>query len=230
MARVATVAALWPIPDRMRGWNWQGLVALPGVDTRATEAALDWWMNARGFHDTDDGSTTGLYLCGDFGRCKTGIGVSLLRDAMLAYGRPAAYVRTVKLFEAMRATNRGDGAEAQIARQRVEGARTVDVLLLDDLAAERPTGYVLEQLAAFIEDRRERGDAVRTIITCNLALDDLADALLEAPGLSTLDQYNIGRIIERIAESYTEIAVEGNNQRPNWRRGTRGEEGSSRGR
>jgi DNA replication protein DnaC len=105
-------------------------------------------------------SVGGVILTGEVGSGKTHTAVALAREMFLA-GRSVEMWATVDLLDALRPE--GD--------ETVKSLASVDVLLLDDVGAERPTEWVSERMYALINRRwlYERP----TICTTNLELDEL---------------------------------------------------------
>jgi DNA replication protein DnaC len=90
-------------------------------------------------------------------------------------------------------------------------AMTVPVLALDDLGAERPTSWAVEQLARLVDARYTR--LVPTVVTSNLEPDALLRHL-SADG----DPTNGQRIISRLCEHAVQLRIDA----PDRRRGRRG--------
>ena len=90
-------------------------------------------------------------------------------NALLAVGRAPVYVVAVDLLDylkaAMHSRQNGDDADDSM-EQRMEQARTCEVLLLDDLAAEKETDWSRERFYALL-DYRYRHE-LPTVIASNL--------------------------------------------------------------
>jgi DNA replication protein DnaC len=177
----------------------QSLDTFPGDDPDALRAARDWIDRWRA------GERRNLWLSGPLGLGKTGIAWGIVRE--LALTEVDAYMdadeefrgygpRPVSLFVIWRdlladlrdAIALGGDAAASL----FDRARTVPVLALDDLGAERPTAYALEQLANLVEHRYQR--RVPTVVTSNYGTRDLAARLgQEDPLLGE-------RIVDRLLE------------------------------
>lgn len=160
----------------------QSLETFPADDADALHAALAWIDGWRA------GERRNLWLSGPLGLGKTGLAWGIVRE--LALTEVEAYMaaseefrgygpRSVSLFVIWRdllsdlrdAIALGGDAAASL----FDRARTVPVLALDDLGAERPTAYALEQLSNLVEHRYQR--KIPTVVTSNYGTRDLAARL-----------------------------------------------------
>ena len=148
--RVARLSAAANLPDTARDWDMDraAVGARPGF-----EMARYWQY-----------SPEGLYLYGPVGVGKSVLVQCLLKRQIEDHLRNVLYLKCPLFLETIR-------------RQTVEGraladaAVRADVLVLDDLGAERPTDWVRERIFCLID---ERIDARRPIIyTSNLSPGDL---------------------------------------------------------
>lgn len=126
-------------------------------DRSARRAVADWMELAieRG---------TNLMISGPTGTGKTGLALAALREMHIAHERTVRFGTMPDLMAALRPD---DARIARDERATVEQLQRVQVLLLDDLGAERPTEWQSEQLYRVIDGRYQRG--LPTIITTNLA-------------------------------------------------------------
>ena len=81
---------------------------------------------------------------------------------------------------------------ARTAQAIVDSARTIDILVLDDLGSEKPSDWVREKLFVLINARYEA--ELPTIITSNYSTADLVDRLGQ-------------RIVSRLIEMTTAITM-----------------------
>jgi DNA replication protein DnaC len=117
-------------------------------------------------------SSNGLLLIGTVGSGKTHIAVAILRE-VIERGFTGRYWNIVDLLDELRASyDPSSPAAAWEIMEEIEGA---DLLVLDDLGAEAPTGWVHDRLYQIINRRYE--DNRPTIVTTNLELRDLADQI-----------------------------------------------------
>lgn len=148
------------VPPVYRSCSLESFEANTQKQERALQAAKEW--------TTSD--LPGLFLCGSCGTGKThlAIGALLWMRARHFSGR---FVSAAELLFKLRNSFRGgDGPEELI----VEYCKA-DVLLLDDLGAERPTEFSRETLALVI-DRAYRQESY-VIVTSNFDLSGIAERI-----------------------------------------------------
>lgn len=138
------------------------------INQAAHRICLEW---ADPTNERADGS---LYIAGDVGTGKTFEAVALLRRRV-ELGKVGLFVTTEDLLQQIRDTY---DADAQASTAAVIGAaKTVDVLVLDDIGSEHVTGWVLRQLTTVINARATA--CLPTIFTSNIAIEDLPEILDE---------------------------------------------------
>lgn len=148
----------------------------------------------------------GVYLFGDVGGCKTGMVISVVQ-AVMRRGEDAAFLRSIDLMNRLRESIHKGSADGD---DLLHLAQTVTWLALDDLATERPTPYVVEQLYALVEARRAAG--LYTMFTSNLSLRDL-ETHWRPDGMQPGAFHPGRRVVERIAEYCQGVRVGGRNLR-----------------
>ncbi len=114
----------------------------------------------------------GLWFQGDVGTGKTSLAM-LVSKAAIEAGYSVAIYSVPHLLADIKETFE-DGANRSYM-QLFKRLTTVDLLQLDDLGAERPTEWVLEQLYSIINERWQDEKAV--IVTTNLSSRDLEDQI-----------------------------------------------------
>jgi DNA replication protein DnaC len=134
----------------------------------------------------------GLWLHGPNGTGKTSIAMLVAREAIKA-GRSVAAYSLPALLGRIRATFDAEHGTPYLTL--FERLTSIDLLVLDDLGAERHTEWVLEQLYAIVNERWAEERAV--VITTNLR-----DFELEAQ----LGQRTVSRLAESCA---TQIWIDG---------------------
>jgi len=134
-----------------------------------------------------------LFLRGDVGRGKTHLS-SAIANAVLAGGKTVIYKRAADLFDMIRRYKYEESTQRwhEVLAQLI----SCDLLVIDDLGAERTTDFVTEQLVLLLEERNYRNKP--WIINSNLKLSQIQDS------------YNT-RVSDRIMDRATAILLE----RPN---------------
>lgn len=121
--------------------------------------------------------TDSLYLTGPRGTGKTHMAAAMIREIMLSKSpqrnTSIEWASAVDLLLKIRGSFQGgsDVSEEEI----IDTYSICNLLVLDDLGAEKTTEWSLQTLYTII-DRRYREER-QTIITSNLSLDELADKL-----------------------------------------------------
>lgn len=141
-----------------------------------------------------------LLLNGEYGVGKTGLIVAALREVVAQcagsptfVNRGTFFTTSVDLMDDLRR-----GYEDKTFTPLMERAKSVAVLAIDDLGAEKHTDWVIERLFAIINARYDA--CLPTFVTTNFGLEELAD--------------RIGaRSFERLVETSRVITVDGPNLR-----------------
>ena len=122
----------------------------------------------------------GLWFFGDVGTGKTSLAM-IVSKAALEAGRSVAIYSVPRLLADIKETYEADAdrSYAELFRRLCE----VDLLHLDDLGAERPTEWVLEQLYSIVNERWQEQRSI--VVTSNLM--DL-DAVREQVGARTVSR------------------------------------------
>lgn len=185
------------LPVYARDWNFATTPG--GVDLNAVATCAN-------FSNQQGKPSHGLYIYGDPGVGKTGLAISIIQ-AVMARGIDAMFIRSIDLMNRLRdaiahGTHDGDDLLALVKR--------VAWLALDDLATERPTPYVLEQLYAIIEDRRSSG--LYTVFTSNYSTRELEAQW--RPDTVRAGAFHAGkRITERLNEYCLAVHIKSSNLR-----------------
>ena len=171
------------LPHMARQWDFTSFGALVQADEAKAEAYADARNYAMGILLKLTPPYRNLYLFGPYGGGKTGLAISVLKYR-LANGQPGLYSTLPDLLDRIRRTyDRRPGDEGETADRIVRQLQDIDLLVLDDIGAERPTEWVLEKLFQIL-DARMRNEK-ETVYTSNIPMDGLAARLGE-------------RIVERI--------------------------------
>lgn len=131
-----------------------------------------------------------LFLRGDVGRGKTHIS-SAIANVVLAGGKTVIYKRAADLFDMIRQYKYEESTQRW--NEVLEQFINCDLLVIDDLGAERTTDFVTEQLVMLLEERNYRNKP--WIINSNLKLSQIQNS------------YNT-RVSDRIMERATMITIE----------------------
>lgn len=141
-----------------------------------------------------------LLLYGGVGIGKSGLAWGIVRR-LCEQGIPALFVVWRDLLDDMKAAIANDLPEPEAALR----AKRIDVLALDDLGAERPTEYAIEELAVLVEARYQA--RLPTIVTSNLEPRMLAKRLGER------DRLLGDRIVSRLLDGAQKLSMTGPDRR-----------------
>lgn len=158
--------------DRFATASLQNFERRDGTE-RALQVAHDYVeAGLRALSDTGRLPGHGLYLTGSLGSGKTRLAASVLNDLARGGARGGAAWAVAEWLEGLRRRYHDGGADAF-----EEQTRTADVLLLDDIGAERVTDWVQERLFLLVDYRYRH--SLPTLFTSNLHPDELADRIGE---------------------------------------------------
>ena len=146
------------IPPEFRTSTWDGFSNRGGSLDEAIRDMRQWY-------DSEDASW--LYLAGKVGTGKTLAACTLARQWLIERGR-VRFIRSHDFFSELR--------EAEFSRNgglSVKALSWYQVLVFDDLGAEKPTDFTRSRLLALLEARHDR--KARTIVTSNYTLSELAE-------------------------------------------------------
>ena len=169
---------LWgSVPTAFREWTLDSLAALGPLERRLVDQVRHWLASGRW-----------LYLYGPTGRAKTGTAIGAMRE-LVAEGRTGLYCEVRDLLGHLRATYAGAEAFKSELDRLWESLLGVQVLLLDDLGAERATDWANETLGQLIAYRHREN--LRTIITSNLDLVELGRHMNDARSSSRIAERSL---------------------------------------
>jgi len=154
MERLFMTSGFMPKEFEMASRPWEG-------NAKLKDAIYSWWK----------GEGKSLYLHGTPGNGKTHAASAALREFIRNTRLPGKFWVVSDLVRRLRMavkTHEDDRLIGEIA--------SAPALVLDDIAVERPTGFVLEAMQSIIDIRYRNLDRL-TIITSNLSIDQLAERL-----------------------------------------------------
>jgi hypothetical protein len=103
------------------------------------------------------------------------------------------------------------GIDTKVGNTLLDLAFSVTCLVLDDLAVEHPTGYVVRQCYDLVEERRTT-NGLYTVITSNKSIDEVEERW-RPQGIAPGAFHEGTRVVERLRESWGELEVQGPNLR-----------------
>ncbi len=184
------------IPLRMAEWSFSTLPH--DVDGQAKARAV--------FFSNAQTPKQAIYFFGNVGGGKTGLAISIIQ-AVMRRGEDAVFIRSLDLINRLRESIRQETHEGD---ELLALAKSVKWLALDDLATERPTPYVIQELKAIIEARMDNG--LYTIFTSNFSLKQLEEYW--RPENVPDGGFHPGRrIVDRLGEYVEGVPVKGRNLR-----------------
>lgn len=147
-------------------------------ENREAVKAARWLVN-------NSGGGQGLFIYGPQGTGKTML-AAIIANTLVANGKSVLFASVPDLLNDIRATLfNSDGPETSDIFQAI---KDVDLLVLDDLGAEKISEWTLEQLFVIINHRYNRW--LTTVITSNHRMKELAKKMAAA-----VDDNNSGRRI-----------------------------------
>lgn len=151
---------------------------------------------------------TGLFIYGSPGNGKTHLAAAIAHT-IKERGHTVVFQTVPKLLERIRATFNGKNRESE--QEIMDVLTTAKLLVLDDIGAEKVSGWVLEVIFRIIDGRYQR--KLKTIITSNLKPTDLEKHLIERP-----DDPNAVMKAARLIDRILEISEVKHNKATSYRR------------
>ena len=170
-ARVATLRDRSGLSKRMKGYTLDNFDhQLSKSAEKAFARAMDYIMSWK--ENREDGR--GLYFCGDVGTGKTHLAVAVMNELMTRKRVPSLFVTVPELLDNMRGAYNDPGRDID---EWMDSVKNADLLLLDDLGAERANEWVRERIFVIVNHRYR--EELPTTFTSNTGPKDLAAQLGE---------------------------------------------------
>ncbi|HET7480695.1 MAG TPA: ATP-binding protein [Rubrobacteraceae bacterium] len=171
-SRVATLKERSGLSKRMKGFTFASFdpFANPPSSTRALEKVQTYLKSWEENRETG----RGLYFCGDVGTGKTHLAVAVMNELISRRRVPALFVTVPELLDNMRGAYNDPGRDID---EWMAAVKNADLLLLDDLGAERANEWVRERIFVIVNHRYR--EELPTIFTSNIGPKDLASQLGE---------------------------------------------------
>ena len=152
-------AGPWAVPQRLSLEMTFASFQPTGQPSRtALETMMRWAKHPIGW----------IVLAGECGTGKTHLAVAAVSEAMAA-GATGAFGRATDMVESLRREALAEPSEP--IERSSDQLREADLLVIDDLGAERKTEFAQEQINAVLAHRYDEG--LPTIITTNLDPEDM---------------------------------------------------------
>ncbi len=116
----------------------------------------------------------GLYFCGDVGTGKTHLAVAVMNELIARKRVPALFVTVPELLDNLRGAYNDPGRDID---EWMDSVKNAEMLLLDDLGAERASEWVRERIFVIVNHRYR--EELPTIFTSNIGPRDLTAQLGE---------------------------------------------------
>jgi DNA replication protein DnaC len=193
---------------RAAGWSWSTFPRETPEQELAFLAVRRWWK------DSLEGDDCNLFLHGPPGTGKSGLAWCCALADLEDNGQPdflnvRAWLREKRArFDALRRAELPFADPAAVALDSYGDLDDVGLLVLDDLGAERPTAFALEELAGLIEGRYDLLGPALMIVTSNYSPTDLARRLSNRH-----DPHAGERLVSRLLEGARRVEVRGLNLR-----------------
>lgn len=188
MKRIESLMHSSRLPEHFRNKTFETFTVMPG-NHEAFEAARRVALDEGG---------RGLVLAGSTGVGKTHLAAAIL-NARICSGREAVFCTVPELLADIRRTVRNERETSEL----LEIVKDAELLVLDDLGAERTTEWVTEQLFVVINARLLR--TRQTVVTTNFT--SLPTLIEKLGGLAGQ------RIVSRLCEMCDWVRIEGRDWR-----------------
>lgn len=171
-ARVENLRERSGLSKRMKGYALANFdpYANPPETMKATERVESYLRN----WEENREAGRGLYFCGNVGTGKTHLAVAVMNELISRKRVPSLFVTVPELLDNLRGAYMIPGRDLD---EWMEAVKNADLLVLDDLGAEKSTAWVQERVFVIVNHRYR--EALPTIFTSNIEPDDLPAQLGE---------------------------------------------------
>lgn len=170
-SRVAILKERSGLSKRMKGFTFGNFK--PYVSPSAARATEKVESYLKSWEENSE-TGRGLYFCGDVGTGKTHLAVAVMNELISRKRVPALFVTVPELLDNMRGAYNDPGRDID---EWMAAVKNADLLLLDDLGAERANEWVRERIFVIVNHRYR--EELPTIFTSNIGPKDLANQLGE---------------------------------------------------
>ena len=170
-ARVGALREKSGLSKRMKGYT---LTSFKPYVSPAAARAVEKVQGYLKEWDENRSAGRGLYFVGDVGTGKTHLAVAVMNELIARKRVPALFVTVPELLDNMRGTYNNPGRNID---EWMDSVKNADLLLLDDLGAERANDWVRERIFVIVNHRYR--EELPTIFTSNTGPKDLTAQLGE---------------------------------------------------
>ena len=149
-------------PAKHIGSTVAGYVPKNEAERTVKEIVSTWVKNFKA-------GCTGLYLHGAAGTGKTHLLVALGKAVIDIHGSEVCYVSTADMIAKAKARFSRNGTDPENYIDPFDEAAYAEVLLLDDIGAEKPSDWVLSEFYRLFNHRYN--DGLTTLVTSNVNLE-----------------------------------------------------------
>ena len=168
-ARVASLKEKSGLTKRLKKYTLDNFN--PHISTNSGRARIKIDEYLAGWDDNRE-EGRGLYLCGDVGTGKTHLAVAVMTELIRRRRVPSLFVTVPEFLDNLRGAYNDPGRDID---EWMDAVKNADLLVLDDLGAEKPNAWVRERLFVVVNHRYR--EALPTIFTSNIGPRDLTEQL-----------------------------------------------------
>ncbi|WP_219973659.1 ATP-binding protein [Rubrobacter xylanophilus] len=170
-ARIAALRERSGLSRRMKGYTLSGFN--PYVSPAAAKALEKVESYLKNWEENRE-QGRGLYFCGGVGTGKTHLAVAVMNELIQRRRVPSLFVTVPELLDNLRGAYNDPGRDLD---EWMDAVKNAELLLLDDLGAEKANEWVRERLFVIINHRYR--ETLPTIFTSNIGPEELPRQLGE---------------------------------------------------